>query len=99
MKEHPVIGRQIDPNQFEYNSGISEYSDFIRYTFNIDSQGNVGGERGARNSFSSDQTYITEYMQEVNDYITNSLYKELFAYPKRMNREQAEFQSVQEVML
>ena len=94
MKEHPVIGRQIDPNQFEYNSGISEYSDFIRYTFNIDSQGNVGGERGARNSFSSDQTYITEYMQEVNDYITNSLYKELFAYPKRMNREQAEFQSV-----
>ena len=57
------------------------------------------GDRGSRSSFSQDHTYITEYMQEINDYITNSLYKELFAYPKRMNREQAEFQSIQEIML
>lgn len=55
MKEHPVLGRQVDPNQFEYNAGISEYSDFIRYTFNIDSHGNLGGDR-ARSSFSQDQT-------------------------------------------
>ena len=52
------------------------------------------GDRGARSSFSQDMTYIAEYMQEVNDYITNSLYKELFAYPKRMSRDQAEFQSI-----
>jgi len=57
------------------------------------------GERGIRGSFSQDQTLVNEYIQEVNDYITNSLYKELFAYPKRMSREQAEFQSVQEQML
>ena len=42
---------------------------------------------------------MNEYIQEVNDYITNSLYKELFAYPKRMSHDQAEFQSVQEQML
>lgn len=98
MKEHPVLGQKVDPHQFEFNSGISEYSDFIRYTFNIDHQGNMG-ERGIRGSFSQDQTLVNEYIQEVNDYITNSLYKELFAYPKRMSHEQAEFQSVQEQML
>ena len=98
MKDHPVLGKKVDPNQFEFNSGVSQYSEFVRYTFNIDQSGNMG-ENSMSSSFSQEQTRVNEYIQEVNDYITNSLYKELFAYPKRMSREQAEFQSVQEQML
>ena len=49
------------------------------------------GESSMRGSMAFDQTLVNDYIQEVNDYITNSLYKELFAYPKRMSRAQAEF--------
>lgn len=61
MKEHPVLGKRVDPDQFEFDSGISQYSDFIRYTFNIDQSGNMG-EGGMRNSFSYDQTRVSEYI-------------------------------------
>ena len=37
-------------------------------------------------------------MIEINDYMMTTLYKEMFAYPKRMNEEQAEYQHVQEKM-
>lgn len=90
MKEHPVLGKRIDPSQFEFSPGDARYSDFIRYTFNIDESGNMG-ESSMRGSMAFDQTLVNDYIQEVNDYITNSLYKELFAYPKRMSRAQAEF--------
>ena len=48
------------------------------------------GDSGMRHSFAMDPTLVNDYSQEINDYITNSLYKELFAYPKRMSRDQAD---------
>lgn len=95
MTEHPILGKKVDTKQFEFDAGTT-YSEFVRHTFNIDQGGNMGDNRLLG---SQDDTLVQQYSQEINDYITNSLYKELFAYPKRMSREQAEFQSVQEQML
>ena len=44
----------------------------------------MGGDMGNNN-------YVPEFMQEINDYVTNGLYKALFANSKRMTRQEAEF--------
>ena len=50
-----------------------------------------GRSRDSSMTISIDWTQVRELMIEINDYIMNTIYKEMFAYPKRMNEEQAEY--------
>ena len=46
-----------------------------------------------------EQTHINEYMAEVNDFLTNSLFKDLTCHRKRMSTEQAEYYVIADLML
>ena len=89
LRKHPILGQSLKPERFEVELPSSVMSQIGGQNFDMGDM-----ERRSRDSsmtISIDWTQVRELMIEINDYMMTTLYKEMFAYPKRMNEEQAEY--------
>lgn len=86
-------------DSFEITNGFDiEVTEFLSNVFQNPTLSEAYGRQERASMNEAVETNLNDYMAEINDFLMDSLYKELTCIPKLMSREQAEFQHIADEM-